>query len=97
MDPRTASAASVRILAAHQRVLVSPESDIPGMIPGPAPFHELKARACNQIRDCARHEHFTGIGERRHALADVNGDATDVLTAQLNFAGVESGPDLDTK
>ncbi len=51
---------------------------------------ERDARARDEIGDGARNENFVGLGERLDALGDVDSDAADVVTAQLDFASVET-------
>src|SRR6266536_6113102 len=56
---------------------------------------ERDARARDEIGDGARNENFVGLGERLDALGDVDGDAADVVTAQLDLAGVEPATYMD--
>ena len=54
-----------------------------------AAISERDARAADEVGDGAGDEDFVGLGECLDALGDVDGDAADVVTVQLDFAGVE--------
>src|SRR5262245_55641043 len=60
-----------------------------------AAISERDARPADEVDDGAGHEDFVGLGECLDPLGDVDGDAADVLTGQLDFAGVEPGPHMD--
>jgi len=53
-----------------------------------ASVEEFDIRARDQVGDGSRDEYLTGTSVGRDALADVNGNSRDVVTAQLDFAGV---------
>src|SRR5918994_372207 len=60
-----------------------------------AAISKWDAGAVNEVGDGAGGEDFVGLGERLDTLGDVDGDAADVVTAQLDLAGVEPNPHLD--
>jgi hypothetical protein len=43
-----------------------------------------------------RYENLAWVGGRLHAGSDVDGDAADVISPQVDLAGVYSGSDGDT-
>src|SRR5262249_41749982 len=51
----------------------------------------------HQVLDRGRHENLTRSRERRDALADVDGDPTDVGAPKLDLAGVKSCPHFDAQ
>jgi hypothetical protein len=61
-----------------------------------APIGEWDARTTHQVGDGAGDEDFAGLGECLDALGDVDGDAPDIVTVQLDFAGMEPNPHIDT-
>src|SRR5215216_4702864 len=60
-----------------------------------AAISERDARTRNQVGDGARDEHLVWMRERLHPLCDVDGDAADVVTAQLDLARVEPIAHMD--
>src|SRR5262249_6740552 len=50
----------------------------------------------DEVGDGAGDEDFVGLGERLDPLGDVDGKATDVVTAQLDLAGVKPAAHADT-
>jgi hypothetical protein len=60
-----------------------------------AAIGERDARAANEVGDRARDEDFVGLGVRLDPLCDVDGDAPDIVTVQLDLAGVEPNPHAD--
>ena len=51
---------------------------------------ECDTRAGHQVLDRRRHENLARSGERRDALADVDGDSTDVGVAKFDLTGMKS-------
>ena len=64
---------------------------------GDSTVSELDSRASDEIPHGLRHEHLARRGPRRDARADVDRDATDLTFHELAFAGVDSGPYLETE
>jgi hypothetical protein len=60
-----------------------------------AAISERDARAADKVGDSARDEDFVRPRERLDSLGDVDGDAADVVTAQLDFASVETATHTD--
>jgi len=58
---------------------------------------EVEARPRHQIFDRARDEDLVGPGEAGDPRADVNRDPGDASRDDLDLAGVEAGPHLQTK
>ncbi len=55
---------------------------------------ELQSTPCDQVRHRPRDEYVTRSGQGAHSLPDVDSDSADILPAQLDLAGMESGPDV---
>src|SRR4029453_16882044 len=53
------------------------------------------AGAGAQVADGPGHQDLAGVGLGQDPGGEVDGDAADVVAAQLDLAGVEPGPDLD--
>lgn len=47
----------------------------------------------DKISNSARHDDFVRSGSRRDSGGDVDGKPSDVVAAQLDFAGVSAGSD----
>src|SRR5512132_493957 len=60
-----------------------------------AAISERDARAANKVDDGARDKDFVRPRERLDSLGDVDGDAADVVTAQLDFPSVEAATHTD--
>src|SRR4029453_16293036 len=60
-----------------------------------AAISERDARAANKVGDGARDKDFVRTRERLDSLGDVDGDATDVVTPQLDFSSVEAATHSD--
>src|SRR5215218_1085791 len=60
-----------------------------------APRLELDVRADDQVLDGAGDEDLAGRGERADPRPDIDGDAGDVLTADLALSGVQTRPHVD--
>ena len=58
---------------------------------------ELKSRARDQVGHCARHEHLTRVSECFDAFGNVNCDATNVIAANFDFAGVYADPNIESE
>jgi hypothetical protein len=58
---------------------------------------EFKPRPDHEVAQRAGHEHVVRPGQCAHTRADVYGDTTDVITANLALAGVQPGPHLDAE
>src|SRR5262245_47775220 len=54
---------------------------------------EFEPRTRDQVGECPRDKDLVGFGEIAHALADVDGDAGDIVASYLDLAGVKPGPD----
>ena len=53
--------------------------------------------AGDDVAHCRGHQHLAGPRQRRDARSDVHGHARDVITTNLDLAGVDADPDLDTQ
>ena len=62
-----------------------------------APVGKGEARTSDQVADGARHEYLTGPGQRGDACTEVSGNAADVVAAELDLAGVQTGPNLKSE
>ena len=60
-----------------------------------AAISERDARAASKVGDSARDKDFVRPRERLDSLRDVDGDAANVVTAQLDFASVEAATHTD--
>jgi hypothetical protein len=58
---------------------------------------ETQPGAGDQVLYGARYKNLACTGKRRNARADVNGDAADIISDHLAFAGMEPGTNLDTE
>ena len=58
---------------------------------------ELKTRTRDEILHGARCEDLARLGVRRDALGDVYGDPSNIVAADLDLAGVQSNPDVDSE
>src|SRR3954451_23691815 len=65
--------------------------------PALAPIIELDTRADDQVLHGGGDEDLSGSGGGRNPLADVDGDAGDVIAPDFALTGVEAGADLDAK
>ena len=59
-----------------------------------APGLEIDARSRDEGWKSFGHQHFPGRSRVRDAIGDVNRDPTDVVTANLDLAGVQAYPQL---
>ena len=55
---------------------------------------ELKPGANREIPHCTRHDHFTSTGLAHHPSSEMDRDARDAFTAQLDLPGVDARPHL---
>src|SRR5262249_2486496 len=67
----------------------------PGL--GFAPGGEMKSPNRDQVLHCGRCEEVAHLGVRRDALGDVYGDPSNIVAADLDLAGVQSNPDVDSE
>ena len=54
------------------------------------------ARACDEIDDGARHEHFAGLCGFADAMGEVHGDAGEFGAPTFDFTGMDAYPDFET-
>src|SRR5687767_12094944 len=59
-------------------------------------FVQLYARPDDEIPHGARNEDLAGGGRRLDAFRDRNRETPDVVTDEVNLAGVHAGPDLES-
>ena len=55
------------------------------------------ASASHEIRHNARHENLAGASFAHDACCHIDGDSSDILTARLDFAGVQPGAKFEPK
>jgi hypothetical protein len=55
---------------------------------------ELEARTGDKVDNGARDQHLTRASKAGDTLADVDGNATDVIPHHLDLTGVKTGTDL---
>jgi hypothetical protein len=58
---------------------------------------KAEARPGDQVNDDARDEHLARSGRCCHTRGDMDGDAADVVVAQLDLTRVHARPHLDTQ
>src|SRR5919201_3168968 len=58
---------------------------------------EVDPRAGDEVLDGARDEHLAGLGKRRHARADVHGDAADLAVDELALTRVQPCADVQVE
>src|SRR5438552_15245881 len=59
-----------------------------------APF-ERQSGTCHEIAHRLRNQNFTRGSERRHARANMHGNADNIVSAEFAFAGMQTATDLE--
>jgi len=57
---------------------------------------EVDAGAAHQVHDRASHKHLTRLSQCFDPLGDMDSKSGNILTSQLDFAGVYTGPYLQS-
>ena len=60
-----------------------------------AAVFESQAGTGNEVLDCARYQYFACSRQRRDSCADRHPDPHNLAVADLEFAGVQAGSDVD--
>src|SRR5438105_2665806 len=63
----------------------------------PAAVREDEPRADDEVPDRARHEHITGFRLRGDTCADVDGEAANRCSVELDLAGVDADPYVEAE